>query len=158
MNHQRFREAWLFPSLIYLPTRDPSMCSLSPKTPIDSWQSVMLLSAANVPTAEIPTKETRFVEALDRAGPMRSNNGALFQICCLSHRLPLTRQCRRCSAWIQLYPTSYATGWEVVRSTCAAVCEALVSLVTVLWLTGVRFKARHWRVRSMCVVHPLGGK
>lgn len=75
----------------------------------------MLLSAANVPTAEISTKETPLLEALDRADG--SNNGALFQICCLSHRLPLTRQCRCCSARFQLYPTSYATGY-VVLLTC----------------------------------------
>lgn len=68
-------------------------------------------------------KRDSVVEALDRANG--SNNGSLFQTCCLSHRLPLTRQCHCCSAWLQLYPISYATGY-VVLLTCS-VCLALVS-------------------------------
>lgn len=40
-------------------------------------------------------KRDSVVEALDWAdGP---NNAALFQTCCLSHRLPLTHQCCCCS-------------------------------------------------------------
>lgn len=64
-----------------------SMHSVS-LNPTDSWQEVMLLSAANVPTAELFNKRGSRLWRRSTARPDGSNNGALFQICCLSHRRP----------------------------------------------------------------------
>lgn len=125
MNHQCFREAWFFPSI--RPTyhlcddRLPSMYSLVPEihrlmTKCDAAECCKCAHSWDL------NKRDSVVEALDRADG--SNNGSLFQICCLSHRLPLTRQCLSCSAWLQLYPTSYATGY-VVLLTCT-VCFGLI--------------------------------
>lgn len=137
MNHQCFREAWLFPS-------NTSNSSVSQQRPVhvlsvsEPHRLMTECDAAeccNCAHSWDLNKRDSVVEALDRADG--SNNGALFQICCLSHRLPLTHQCRCCSTWFQLYPTSYATGY-IVLLTCICMLgvseinnsSALVSVLT----------------------------
>lgn len=97
VNHQCFREAWLCLSIIYhlIYSRDASMRSppLNPRRLMTECDAAERRECAH---SWHLNKRDSVVEALDRANG--SNNGALFQICCLSHRPPLTRQCRCCSA------------------------------------------------------------